>query len=314
MTFSISVIIPVYNAEDFIKKTIASVLIHPEVKEIVLVNDGSIDGSLLIIEELKKSDDRIQIFHHEGAVNKGRSASRNLGITKARFNYISFLDADDFYLENRFERDKELLQDQLIDGTYNAVGFHLYRNINAIEAHHFKVATLKKAVVPELLFENIVSSKLGYLHLNGITVKRSVFDIIGFFNVDLKVAEDSDLIFKLSLKTNLVASSIDTIVAKRGVHETNIFNQDDIYENYNVMLYESMIDWGTANNIQLEKIELLVNTLWVVKFRHEANMLSYIAYWMRLQIKWPRLFGSYLSIKYFPLVRLRKQLFPSMFK
>lgn len=314
MTFTISVIIPVYNAEQFIEKAVSSALIFTEVQEVVVVDDGSTDKSLALLKVLQSQDDRVYIYCHEEHKNKGRSATRNLGITKATSNYISFLDADDFYLENRFERDKELLQDQLIDGTYNAVGFHLYRNINAIEAHHFKVATLKKAVVPELLFENIVSSKLGYLHLNGITVKRSVFDIIGFFNVDLKVAEDSDLIFKLSLKTNLVASSIDTIVAKRGVHETNIFNQDDIYENYNLMLYESMIGWGTANNIRLEKIELLINTLWVLKFRQEANMLSYIAYWIRLQIKWPRLIGSYLSIKYFPLVRLRKQIFPKIFK
>ena len=314
MTFTISVIIPLYNAEQFIVKAVSSALIFTEVREVVVVNDGSTDKSLALLKVLQSQDNRVHIYHHEGYENKGRSATRNLGITKATSNYITFLDADDFYLENRFERDKVLLQDQLIDGTYNAVGFQLYRDTYETEAHHFKIATLKKAVVPELLFENIVSSKLGYLHLNGVTLKRSVFNIIGLFNEDLIVAEDSHMIFKLALKTSLVAGSIDIIIAKRGVHETNIFTSDDIYETYNLTLYESLISWSLSSNIQLEKIELLLNALWIVRFKQEANLLSYITYWVRLQIKWPQLFFTDLSIKYFPLVRLRKKLFPSIFK
>ena len=83
MKFSVSVIIPVYNCESFIEKAIESVLLQPEVFEIIVVNDGSTDDSLSLIEALQKEDDRIKIYHHKNAENKGRSATRNLGIQKA---------------------------------------------------------------------------------------------------------------------------------------------------------------------------------------------------------------------------------------
>ncbi|WP_379952666.1 glycosyltransferase family 2 protein [Dokdonia sp. R78006] len=313
MSFSVSVIIPVYNAEKFIEKSIASALFFDEVNEVVVVDDGSTDNSRLIIKNYQRIDDRVKIFHHKGNLNKGRSASRNLGMLMAKEPYITFLDADDFYLENRFVRDKILLEQEDLDGTYNAVGFEFYRNTIEEEQHHFRTATLSKDVVPEELFENIVSSKLGYLHLNGLTIKRSVCDSIGFFNEDLVVAEDSDFIFKLAIKKRLAASSINNIVSKRGIHDTNIFNNKSLYQEYNLKLYESLIDWGLKNNISDENQDLLWSTLWVIKFRKKESLLSYIAYWGKLMIRWPNFALSSLSIKYFPIVRLRQELFPFIF-
>lgn len=314
MTFSVSVIIPVYNAEQFITKAITSALMSEEVQEVVVINDGSTDGSLRKIEKLQETDNRIHIYHHPQRSNKGRSASRNLGIMKATSNYIAFLDADDFYLDNRFIKDREVLLDHQVDGSYNAVGFSFYRETEISERHHFKIATLTKEAPPEDLFKNIVASKLGYLHLNGLTVKRSVFDKVGLFNEKLVVAEDSDLIFKIALSCRLVAGEIVNIVSKRGIHDTNIFTRDDMYKDYNVSLYESLISWSLKHGIARENIDLLFDALWVIKFRQEASLISYIAYWMRLQVKWPRLLVTKLAIKYFPIVRLRQRLFPSIFK
>ena len=93
---NISVIIPVYNAAAYIEKAVTSALFHNEVKEVVLVNDGSTDDSLAILQKLQQSDARIKIYHHENKVNKGRSASRNLALQKATQPFIAFLDADDF--------------------------------------------------------------------------------------------------------------------------------------------------------------------------------------------------------------------------
>ena len=125
MQFSLSIIIPVYNAESFINKAIESACGQPEVTEIVVVDDGSDDGTQKIVSQMLKTDDRIKVFHHENKLNKGRSASRNLGIQKSTGHYIAFLDADDYYLENRFTNDKIVFeQNEDTDGVYNAVGFH----------------------------------------------------------------------------------------------------------------------------------------------------------------------------------------------
>ncbi len=99
-------IIPAYNCDKFIDKAINSALKQPEVTEVILVNDGSTDNTLKIVETLQKTSKKIKIYHHKNEVNKGRSASRNLGIKNAKGNYIAFLDADDYYLNNRFFNDK----------------------------------------------------------------------------------------------------------------------------------------------------------------------------------------------------------------
>src|SRR5690606_1248107 len=98
----ISVIIPVYNAAAFVEQAVQSALTQPEVSEVILVEDGSEDKSLPICEKLASQNDIITLLRHPGGVNKGAGASRNLGIQHTKNEWIAFLDADDYYLENRF--------------------------------------------------------------------------------------------------------------------------------------------------------------------------------------------------------------------
>ena len=90
----ISVIIPCYNVEKFIEKTIKSV-INQTLKEIeiIVINDGSIDNTLSIVEKYANEDERIKIVNQK---NKGLSASRNAGIKLAKGEYIQHLDGDDW--------------------------------------------------------------------------------------------------------------------------------------------------------------------------------------------------------------------------
>lgn len=95
----VSIIIPVYNVEKYINKCVDSCLKQTyENIEIILINDGATDNSPAILDELKKIDKRIKVFHKE---NGGVSSARNLGIEKSLGKYITFLDADD-YLSNDF--------------------------------------------------------------------------------------------------------------------------------------------------------------------------------------------------------------------
>ena len=89
----VSIIIPVYNTADYIRQTVESVC-NQTLKEIeiLIINDGSTDNSLEIIQELSQEDTRIRIFNQE---NQGLSKSRNLGINHAKGQYIYFIDSDD---------------------------------------------------------------------------------------------------------------------------------------------------------------------------------------------------------------------------
>jgi len=91
----ISVIMPVYNAEETLIRSVQSAQ-HQTLKEIeiICVNDGSKDNSLKLLEELAKEDSRIRVLSQE---NSGAGPARNLALSKARGEFISFLDADDKY-------------------------------------------------------------------------------------------------------------------------------------------------------------------------------------------------------------------------
>jgi glycosyltransferase involved in cell wall biosynthesis len=315
MKFSVSVIIPVYNCESFIEKAIESVLLQPEVFEIIVVNDGSTDDSLSLIEALQKEDDRIKIYHHKNAENKGRSATRNLGIQKATGNFIAFLDADDFYLENRFNADKVHFENNpFSDGVYNAIGVHFYRESNPLEEEKLRLTTVTEFIEPCELFDALLYYKKGHFSIDGLTVKRSIFEKIGYFNEALKVAEDTELFFRMALKCQLKTGVIDKAVAMRGVHDFNVFNNEDLYNVSKLNVYESLIFWSIRNQIHLDKIDHVLNVLWMFEYKQNTSLFKNIWYWFYLFFKNSSLLFTKLSIKYFPVVRLRQKLFPFLYK
>ena len=94
----ISVIIPIYNGEKYIKEAIKSVLSQPYRDiEVICIDDGSIDNSSVIIQKISKIDDRVKIYRQD---NCGVSVARNNGIKYSKGEYIAFLDADDIWIQN----------------------------------------------------------------------------------------------------------------------------------------------------------------------------------------------------------------------
>lgn len=89
----VSIIVPVYNTQVYLERCIKSLLNqeYPNI-EIILIDDGSSDNSLFICEKYQ-IDDRVVIIHQE---NSGVSMARNNGLDRARGDYISFVDSDDF--------------------------------------------------------------------------------------------------------------------------------------------------------------------------------------------------------------------------
>ncbi len=109
----VSIVIPVYNAEKYIKETIDSIL---EVKsheiEVITVDDGSSDASLAILQSYEKKDSRIKVIHKE---NGGASSARNAGIAVASGEYLYFEDADDPVISDSLSHGVELCKLQKYD-------------------------------------------------------------------------------------------------------------------------------------------------------------------------------------------------------
>ena len=97
----ISVIVPVYNVENYLEKCVESILKQTYTNlEILLVNDGSTDTSGELCDQLAQRDQRIRVIHKE---NGGLSDARNRGIKEASSNLIGFIDSDDYIDQDMYE-------------------------------------------------------------------------------------------------------------------------------------------------------------------------------------------------------------------
>ena len=101
MTVKVSVILPVYNVEKYLKECLDSILNQTlQEIEVICVDDGSTDRSLEILREYEKKDKRVIVLTQE---NKGAGAARNKGLAIAKGEYLSFLDSDDFFASGMLE-------------------------------------------------------------------------------------------------------------------------------------------------------------------------------------------------------------------
>ena len=106
----VSVVIPAYNAESFIKEAIDSVLNQTyQNVEVIVIDDGSSDSTLEILKQYENSS-KVKILTHPDNDNLGVSKTRQLGVENSKGEYIAFLDADDIFLPNKLEIQVDAIQ------------------------------------------------------------------------------------------------------------------------------------------------------------------------------------------------------------
>ncbi len=267
MTLNISVIIPVFCAEKYVTRAIESALQFREVKEIILIEDGSPDKALQVCIQQEKQHDRVRLFQHPDKSNHGAGASRNYGLAKAKCEYVAFLDADDYYLPNRFDADKKVFfTTPNADGVYNAIGTHFYSSADKSQFRKSdinEITTVTDVVDSKTLFESFIwlQTNCGYFHLNGLTIKKkaiSSFDY--FFNPDLRLHQDSEFIYRLSYFANLVPGELDKPTANRGIHGQNRIIYIQTQKNktkvkQRKLLWSSLYKWAKKNQIPQQYIK-----------------------------------------------------------
>ena len=261
----VSVIIPVYNAEKFVREAVESSLAQPETGEVILIEDASTDESLQVCKELTHEFEKVRLLRHRNGKNQGAGASRNLGIVNARFDYIAFLDADDFFLPGRFSVAKQLFQtDPQIEGVYEAIGVHFENE--ALErrwrvSNRKMMTTMKERVPPDRLFEaQMPVGTFGYCTTGGWVVKRSVFDKTGLFDKCLRVHQDTVMFIKFAAVGRMVAGRLDEPVAMRRVHDNNrISAPRSFYKRYRnrILMWFTLWKWGKIHLNEKRKQILL---------------------------------------------------------
>jgi len=257
----ISVVIPVYNAEKFVERAVESALVQPEVSQIILIEDGSPDNALEKCKDLETKHEKVHLFRHPEKDNQGAGASRNLGIKKATSEFVSFLDADDYYLEKRFEKTMTVFKDHSdAQGVYECVGtdFSSEKKKNEwLENGRDLFTTIKNLIAPQNLLEALTVGNQGYFHLNGLTVRRNVFETTGYFDTDLKRNQDTEMSIRLSAICRLYPGKLSEPVANRYWHEENRAGKwNDQSRKYWKMCAKKLLVWS-GKNLKNRKRELV---------------------------------------------------------
>lgn len=247
----ISVVIPVFNAQAFVETAVRSALIQPQTAEVILIDDGSSDGSLDACRRLERLEDRVHVMRHPHGANLGASEARNLGVRSACSPFIAFLDVDDFYLPSRFSEAERVFREfPETDGVYEAIGTH-FEDSKVEErwrASGFPLFTsIQSGVPPENLFESQAPiGKRGYCSLDGLTVRKGVFGKVGFFDPLLRLHQDTAFFMKLAAAACLRAGNVMTPVTMRRVHEDNRISREktdqEIWANRRKM-WLSVVRW-----------------------------------------------------------------------
>lgn len=219
---TISVIIPVYNAALYVKKAVLSALIQPQVGEVILIEDGSSDHSLLICKDIVAENEEVVLLQHPDHKNHGAGASRNLGMQLAHFDYIAFLDADDFYLDNRFEKTLQVFDNQDVDAVYAPLEYY-FQSAAARQLHIEidKDEAFKNFVQRDenlSIFEDYFLRKSGWISLDGLVIRKNILTTIGDFEEHLRQGQDTDFILRLLLHAKVVSSTDQTSKTAIRIH------------------------------------------------------------------------------------------------
>ena len=186
-----SVVIPLYNKEKYIRDTVCSVINQTYKNfEIIIVDDGSTDNSLKVVEAI--DDDRVHIVKK---INEGVSDARNVGILNSNYDWVSFLDADDVWVQTYLFEVNRMI--------------NTYPEADIIATDYFinDKASNRDLIVKEGYLNNYFELSFEHylLHSSSITIRKDKINAIKGFNIGLKSGEDIETWYRLVKHKNKIA-------------------------------------------------------------------------------------------------------------
>ena len=216
----LSVVMPVFNGEKYIKESIESILNQTfKNLELIIIDDGSTDNSLLEIRKFK--DSRIRLFMN--GINRGVAFTRNRGLCKAKGKYLAWCDCDDISLPRRFEEQINFLEKNPAIGACGTWLSRFDKNSSYVIKSYKDSEILKATLLfrPSMLNATVML-RLSEVKKNGLC-----------YNNDLSIAEDYDFILKCSNCFKL--TNIPKVLYKYRASDTSIMKK---YENQEQKSYE----------------------------------------------------------------------------
>jgi glycosyltransferase involved in cell wall biosynthesis len=245
-----SIVLPLYNKQEYIKETIDSVLAQTFKNfEVLIIDDGSTDESATFVKSYV--DPRIKYFRQE---NQGVSVARNMGIKLANYEFIAFLDADDIWNENFL-----LEISDLIDRFSEASGFATSYQF-MIEKNKYKIAKFSKHY--KAGWKGIILDYFGaslydpLVTASSFVIRKSVFEMNNAFKVGHMSTEDLELWARLAMQYKIA------------------------FCNNPLVTYRKDNDNNSRNNYPIKEDFILLKTLQEEKaysFKYEKSLKKYLA-------------------------------------
>lgn len=305
MSHKISVIIPVYNGEQFIARAIESVLAQT-VKpfEIIVINDGSKDGTLNILNSYGGKIRAVSI------PNGGVSNARNTGIKMAQGDCVAFLDADDVWHPNKLEQQLKAFE-KYPDIGFCCCNYSIFDTYRGVTVDHFTVLKnteanfnepLRQLPVKLLLTVNFVGT------CSGVLIRKGLLDQVGAFNVSYKQSEDYELWLRCGLKTNFIL--LNEVLVDKKMHTSNLTNNFKESYSFHLRVLEDIKtpfnDYFKKNSLMGDYREDISRTnykLGELYYNEGSASDGFLFYWRGLAAHW-----TFKNLIHFIFVVLKKSM------
>jgi glycosyltransferase involved in cell wall biosynthesis len=217
----VSVIIPAYNAQDWIEETIESVLtqVYQNI-EIIVINDGSTDNTDKIV---KSYGQKVRYYFKE---NGGQSSARNHGIKNANGKYIAFLDSDDLWEKDKLCLQVELLEKNEFKWAYTD-GVAFDSSSGDILFSFNQNSTLYDGDILIKLFQSC------FIPMPSVIVNKEVFFEIGYFNEDRYFRNREDWEMWIRIAAVYPIALIPKLLVKYRVHQNSVTRSESSIERMN---------------------------------------------------------------------------------
>lgn len=254
----LSVIIPVYNVEPYIRECLDSVLAQTfKDMEIICVDDGSSDRCPAIIDEYAQNDDRIKVIHQK---NSGVVSARNVAIQIACGEYMAFLDSDDYISPDFYEKllDCSNCHDLVTSGFYSVNSINCVENYDVLEKGVYSSDEELLYFIRNMIFYKFTAQRgiTSYIW-NKLFKTEIVKDIFKSISPEVTIAEDSALLYKYVLRCKSILIT-DICGYYYRYREGSAVNSINLSFLKNVQtLYDNMLEEFSRHQYSDELIESL---------------------------------------------------------
>jgi teichuronic acid biosynthesis glycosyltransferase TuaG len=242
----VSVIMPAFNASDYIRESIDSVIEQTFTNwELLVIDDGSTDGTSDLIKDYCNQDQRIKYFHQE---NGKQGKARNLGISYANGKYIAFLDADDLWIPEKLEIQLQQIKEKNVDLVFSdSYIFHNENSVDRSSRMNVSNVTLKGNVALEMFLQaNRIPILTVLAEKDKVLLVDSFSEKLGIQN-----AEDYHLWLKMLIGGCVFYGSNKTLASYR-IHGKSSTSNDKLASNQILEVFFDLM----KRNVDLKQILL----------------------------------------------------------